>query len=71
MVLFAKLLIIVRRMNNMTEKLYQLTEKGKKLLEEVKYNKRVNMVSMVEDILLINHENKSSHSSSKDEKASK
>ena len=55
----------------MTEKLYQLTEKGKKLLEEVKYNKRVNMVSMVEDILLINHENKSSHSSSNDEEASK
>ena len=55
----------------MTEKLYEITEKGKKLLEQLKYNERVNMVSMVEDILLINHENKSSHSSSKDEKASK
>ena len=71
MVLFAKLLIVVRRINNMAERLYKLTEKGKKLLKQVKYNERVNMVSMVEDILLINHENKSSHSSSKDEKASK
>ena len=55
----------------MAERLYKLTEKGKKLLKQVKYNERVDMVSMVEDILLINHENKSSHSSSKDEKASK
>ena len=55
----------------MAEKLYQLTEKGKKLLKQVKYNERVNMVSMVEDILMINHENKSSHSSSNDEEASK
>ncbi len=58
----------------MTEKLYKLTEKGKKLLKQVKYNKEkehVNMVSMVESILLINHENKSSHNSSNDEEASK
>ena len=58
----------------MAEKLYGLTEKGKKLLEQVKYNKKkehVNIVSMAESILLINHENKSSHKSSKDEKASK
>ena len=68
MVLFAKLLIVVRRMNNMTEKLYQLTEKGKKLLKQVKYNKRVNMVDMASSILMINQENKSSHNSSKDEK---
>ena len=67
MVLFAKLLIVVRRMNNMTERLYKITEKGKKLLEQLKYNERVNMVSMVENILMINHENKSSHSSSNDE----
>ena len=55
----------------MAEKLYKLTEKGKKLLEQLKYNEEkehVNMVSMVESILMINHENKSSHNSSKDEK---
>ena len=57
----------------MAEKLYGLTEKGKKLLEQLKYNKqeRVNMVDMASSILLINHENKSSHNSSKDEKESK
>jgi len=58
----------------MAEKLYGLTEKGKQLLEQVKYNKKkehVNMVSMAESILLINHENNSSHSSSNDEEASK
>ena len=58
----------------MAEKLYGLTEKGKKLLEQLKYNKKqehVNMVDMASSILLINHENKSSHKSSKDEKASK
>ena len=57
----------------MVEKLYGLTEKGKKLLEHLKYNKQehVNMVDMASSILLINHENKSSHKSSKDEKASK
>ena len=57
----------------MSEKLYGLTEKGKQLLKQLKYNKQehVNMVSMVESILLINHENKSSHNSSKDEKESK
>ena len=55
----------------MAEKLYKLTVKGKRLLEQVKYNKKqehVNMVDMVSDILMINHENKSSHNSSKDEK---
>jgi DNA-binding PadR family transcriptional regulator len=55
----------------MSERLYKLTEKGKKLLEQLKYNEEkehVNMVSMVESILMINHENKSSHNSSKDEK---
>ena len=71
MVLFAKLLIVVRRMNNMTERLYKITEKGKKLLEQLKYNERVNIIDMESNILMINHENKSSHSSSKDEKASK
>ena len=57
----------------MAEKLYGLTEKGKKLLEQLKYNKQkhVNMVDMASNILLINHENKSSHKSSKDEKESK
>ena len=57
----------------MAERLYKLTEKGKKLLEQLKYNKqeRVNMVDMASSILLINHENKSSHNSSKDEKESK
>ena len=55
----------------MAEKLYQLTEKGKKLLKQVKYNERVNMVSMVENILMINHENKSSHRSQDSEKESK
>ena len=58
----------------MAERLYKLTEKGKKLLEQLKYNEEkehVNMVSMVESILLINHENKSSHNSSNDEEASK
>ena len=55
----------------MAERLYKLTEKGKKLLEQLKYNEEkehVNIVSMVESILMINHENKSSHNSSKDEK---
>ena len=55
----------------MTKRLYKLTEKGKRMLEQLKYNKRVNMVSMTEDILLINHENKSSQISSIDEKESK
>ena len=55
----------------MAERLYKLTEKGKKLLKQVKYNERVNMVSMVEDILLINHENKSSQASQNSEKESK
>tara|TARA_B100000519_G_C13941993_1_gene296567 strand:- start:387 stop:563 length:177 start_codon:yes stop_codon:yes gene_type:complete len=58
----------------MAEKLYGLTEKGKKLLEQLKYNKKkehVNMVDMTSSILLINHENKSSHNSSQDEKESK
>jgi uncharacterized pyridoxamine 5'-phosphate oxidase family protein len=54
-----------------TERLYKLTEKGKKLLKQVKYNERVDMVSMAENILLINHENKSSHSSQNSEKESK
>ena len=71
MVLFAKLLIVVRRMNNMTERLYKITEKGKKLLEQLKYNERVNMIDMESSVLMINQENKSSHSSSKDEKVSK
>ena len=58
----------------MAEKLYKLTEKGKRLLEQVKYNKKqehVNMIDRASNILMINQENKSSHSSSKDEKASK
>jgi DNA-binding PadR family transcriptional regulator len=57
----------------MSEKLYGLTEKGKKLLEQLKYNKEehVNMVDMASSILLINHENNSSHSSHKSEKESK
>ena len=55
----------------MTERLYKITEKGKKLLEQLKYNERVNIIDMESNILMINHENKSSHSSSKDEKASK
>ena len=54
-----------------TERLYKLTEKGKKMLEQLKYNKPVNMVSMVESILLINHENKSSQASQNSEKESK
>lgn len=55
----------------MSERLYKLTEKGKKLLEQLKYNEEkehVNMVDMVSSILMINQENKSSHNSSKDEK---
>ncbi len=55
----------------MAEKLYQLTEKGKQLLAQVKYNKRVNMVDMASSILMINQENKSSHSSQNSEKESK
>ena len=57
----------------MAERLYKLTEKGKKLLKQLKYNKQehVNMVDMASSILLINHENKSSHNSSNDEEASK
>ena len=55
----------------MTERLYKLTEKGKRMLEQLTCNKRVNMVSMAENILLINHENKSSQASSIDEKESK
>ena len=54
----------------MAERLYGLTEKGKKLLEQLKYNKkeeRVDMVKLASSILMINHENKSSHSSSNDE----
>ena len=55
----------------MTEKLYGLTEKGKKMLKLLEYNRkeeRVDMVSLTKNILMINHENKSSHNSSKDEK---
>jgi DNA-binding PadR family transcriptional regulator len=54
----------------MSEKLYGLTEKGKKLLEQLKYNKEehVNMVDMASSILLINHENHSSHKSEKESK---
>ena len=55
----------------MAERLYKLTEKGKKLLEQLKYNEEkehVNMVDMVSSILMINNENKSYHNSSKDEK---
>ena len=54
----------------MAEKLYKLTEKGKKMLEQLKCNKeeRVDMVSLTKSILMINHENNSSHNSSKDEK---
>ena len=55
----------------MAERLYKLTEKGKKLLEQLKYNEEkehVNMVDMVSSILMINQEIKSSHNSSKDEK---
>ena len=58
----------------MTERLYKLTEKGKAYLTQLKYNKkekRVNMVSMVENILMIIQENKSSQASSQDEKESK
>ena len=58
----------------MAEKLYGLTEKGKKLLEQLKYNKKqehVNMVDMASSILMINQENKSSHSSQNSEKESK
>ena len=58
----------------MAEKLYGLTEKGKNLLEQLKYNKKqehVNMVDMASSILMINHENNSSHSSQKSEKESK
>ena len=58
----------------MAERLYGLTEKGKKMLKQLEYNRkeeRVNMVSLVKSILMINHENKSSHNSSKDEKESK
>ena len=58
----------------MAEKLYGLTEKGKKLLEQLKYNKKqehVNMVDMASSILMINHENNSSHSSQNSEKESK
>ena len=55
----------------MAERLYGLTEKGKKMLKQLEYNRkeeRVNMVSLVKSILMINHENNSSHNSSKDEK---
>ena len=55
----------------MAEKLYKITEKGKKLLNQVKYNERVNMVDMASNILLINHENKSSQASQNSEKESK
>ena len=58
----------------MAERLYGLTEKGRKLLEQVKYNKKqehVNMVDMASSILMINQENKSSHSSQNSEKESK
>ena len=58
----------------MAERLYGLTEKGKKMLKQLEYNRkeeRVNMVSLVKSILMINHENKSSHSASNDEEASK
>ena len=55
----------------MTERLYKITEKGKKFLDQLKYNERVNMIDMESSVLMINQENKSSHSSSKDEKVSK
>ena len=55
----------------MAEKLYKLTEKGKRMLEQLEYNKPVNMVEIASSILLINHENKSSHSSQNSEKESK
>jgi DNA-binding PadR family transcriptional regulator len=54
-----------------TEKLYQLTAKGEKLLKQLKCNKRVNMVELAASSLLINHENTSSHSSSNDEEGKK
>ena len=55
----------------MAEKLYELTKKGKRLLKELKCNERVDMVKLASSILMINHENKSSHSSSNDEEGKK
>ena len=58
----------------MAEKLYKITEKGKRLLAQVKYNKKqehVNMVDMASSILMINQENKSSQASQNSEKESK
>ena len=54
-----------------TERLYELTDKGRKLLEQLKCNKRVDMVELAASSLMINHENKSSHSSSNDEEGKK
>ena len=54
-----------------TERLYEITDKGRKLLKQLKCNKRVDMVELAASSLLINHENKSSHSSSKDEEGKK
>lgn len=54
-----------------TERLYKLTEKGKRMLEQLECNKRVNMVDLASSVLLINHENNSSHSSLKSEKERK
>ena len=50
-----------------TERLYKLTEKGKRMLEQLECNKRVDMVELAASSLMINHENKSSQNSSKDE----
>ena len=58
----------------MAERLYGLTEKGKKMLKQLEYNRkeeRVDMVSLTKSILMINHENNSSHSSQNSEKESK
>ena len=58
--------------NLKTKRLYKLTEKGKQILEQLnKCNKRVNMVDLASSVLMINHENNSSHSSLKSEKESK
>ena len=54
-----------------TERLYEITDKGRKLLKQLKCNKRVDMVELAASSLMINHENNSSHSSLKSEKESK
>ena len=54
-----------------TERLYEITDKGRKLLKQLKCNKRVNMVELAASSLMINHENKSSQNSLNSEKASK